>query len=126
MGKDLLIHVGLLVLFGLIPALGFPETFHAQTIGYGLLVIALLHIPVYIFTAKKIDDPNPNTLIRTVMAGTMIKFLLSIVAVGIWLYSTGAVIHKPDLYWLMGVYFFFTLFDAVMLSKTVRGKGGKA
>ena len=125
MSIDLLVHVGLLLLFAIIPAWGFPETFHTQTIVYGLLVIALLHIPIYWFTAKKIKDPNPNALIRTVMAGTMIKFLLSIVAVGIWLYSIGAMIHKPDLYWLMGVYFFFTLFDAIFLSNTVRKQQGK-
>jgi hypothetical protein len=76
-------------------------------------------------TAKKINDPNPNALIRTVMAGTMIKFLLSIVAVGIWLYQTGGKLHKPDLYWLMGVYFFFTLFDAILLSSAVRKQSSK-
>lgn len=125
MGKDLFIRAGLLLVLGLIPIMAFPTVFTPKTIVMGMAVITLLHWPAYIYTAKKIKDPNPNALIRTVMAGTMIKFLLSIVAVGIWLYQTGGKIHKPDLYWLMGVYFFFTLFDAILLSGAVRKQQGK-
>ena len=120
MGKDFMLRAALVALFGIIPIMGFPDTFTPKIIVYGLLVITLLHLPAYALTAKKIDDPNPNALIRMVMAGTMIKFLLSIVVVGIWLFQTGGHIHKPDLYWLMGVYFFFTLFDAILLSRSVR------
>jgi hypothetical protein len=125
MGNDLLLRAIVLLILGLIPLMAFPTVFTPQTIVVGLAVITLLHWPVYLYTAKKINDPNPNALIRTVMAGTMIKFLLSIVAVGIWLYQTGGKIHKPDLYWLMGVYFFFTLFDAILLSRTVRKQSSK-
>lgn len=120
MGKDLLLRATLLLVLGLIPLMAFPGVFTPKTIVVGMAVITLLHLPAYLLTAKKINDPNPNALIRTVMAGTMIKFLLSIVAVGIWLYQTGGKLHKPDLYWLMGVYFFFTLFDAILLSSAVR------
>jgi hypothetical protein len=120
MGKDLFGHAILIVILGLIPIVIFPSVFTPKTIVAGLAVIALLNLPAFIITAKKIKDPNPNALIRTVMAGTMIKFLLSIVAVGIWLFLSGGKIHKPDLYWLMGAYLIVTLFDAIRLSQATR------
>ncbi len=88
----------------------------------GTLFITGVTISTYLFCMRTVHDENPNRFVRTVMAATMIKFFLCVGGVGILLLTMKKSLNKPDLYLLMGIYFLFSMTEAVFLSQAARRK----
>lgn len=101
--------------------LGAP-TFTPMVVVLGTLFITTVTILTYFFCMRTVHDENPNRFVRRVMAATMIKFFLCVVGAGIFILSVKKSLNKPDLYLLMGIYFLFSMTEAVFLSQAARRK----
>lgn len=92
------------------------EPFTRIVVMTGTLIVAIIMLVSYMISVRNLLDSNPNRFVRGIMGGTFLKFMLSIVAVSILLFSVRGKLHKPDLFLLMGVYLLFSMVETAFLS----------
>jgi hypothetical protein len=92
------------------------EPFTRIVVMTGTLIVAIIMLVSYMISVRNLLDSNPNRFVRGIMGGTFLKFMLSIVAVSILLFSVRDKLHKPDLFLLMGVYLLFSMVETAFLS----------
>ena len=92
------------------------EPFTRIVVMTGTIIIAIIMLVSYMISVRNLLDSNPNRFVRGIMGGTFLKFMLSIVAVSILLFSVRDKLHKPDLFLLMGVYLLFSMVETAFLS----------
>jgi predicted neutral ceramidase superfamily lipid hydrolase len=99
---------------------------HSQTLTHfnitagGSLVIALITLFSFWVAVSKMEHKNPHKFVNGMLLSTTMKFLLFMAAAAIFLVVQGKSLHKPDLFFLMGVYLIFLIMEALILSKFAR------
>lgn len=93
---------------------------HFNITAGGSLVIALITLFSFWVAVSKMDHKNPHKFVNGMLLSTTIKFLMFIAAAAIFLVVQGKSLHKPDLFFLMGVYLIFLIMEALILSKFAR------
>ncbi len=99
---------------------------HSQTLTHfnitasGSLVIALIILFSFWVAVTKMKHKNPHKFVNGMLLSTTMKFLMFIAAAAIFLVVQGKALHKPDLFFLMGVYLIFLIMEALILSKFAR------
>ena len=92
------------------------EPFTRIVVMMGTGIVAIIMLVSYMISVQNLLDSNPNKFVRGIMGGTFLKFMLSIVAVAVLLFSVREKLHKPDLFLLMGVYLLFSMVETAFLS----------
>ena len=93
---------------------------HFNITAGGSLVIALITLFSFWVAVSKMDHKNPHKFVNGMLLSTTMKFLMFIAAAAIFLVVKGKSLHKPDLFFLMGVYLIFLIMEALILSKFAR------
>lgn len=93
-----------------------------------LLVANILFCALAVFTTlrqiKAMKNPNPNVFVRGVMAGTMIKMLVCIVAVVAYILAFRKTFNKPAVYLSMGIYVIYLATEVRLMMKLNKRKDG--
>lgn len=93
---------------------------HFNITAGGTLVIALITLFSFWVAVSKMDHKNPYKFVKGMLLSTTMKFLMFIVTAAIFLVVQGKSLHKPNLFFLMGVYLIFLIMEALILSKFAR------
>jgi hypothetical protein len=117
----------LVVLFVLTSALFivFGSRMEAKKIDQTVVIIAnlLLFIVTLVnlfFQSKNINNPNPNAVIRGVIAGTFIKLFILAAAVIIYLFTAGESRNVNAVFVGMGLYVIYTWLEVRISLKLKR------
>lgn len=74
--------------------------------------------------SKAIHHQNPNVFVRGVMGGMMIKMFLSVIAVFIYVYSSGKEFNKRGIFIAMFFYLIYLGVEVFSLMKMNKAKNG--
>ncbi|MBL7755254.1 MAG: hypothetical protein JNM44_12330 [Chitinophagaceae bacterium] len=95
---------------------------HWQITAPAILFIAGIFGISFRLSSGKVNDDNPNKFVQGMMLGTTLKFLVFIAAAALYLFIQRKNLHKPDLFYVMGVYLVFLIKETYFLYRVARQK----
>lgn len=67
----------------------------------------LINLIVFLLQKKALNHQNPNVFVRSIMAGMMIKMLVTVAAVFIYIYIAGQNFSKKSLFIALAMYLLY-------------------
>jgi uncharacterized membrane protein YozB (DUF420 family) len=93
-----------------------------------LLVANLLFCALTVFTMlrqiRAMKNSNPNAFVRSIMAGTMIKMFVCIIAVVAYILAFRKTFNKPAVYLSLGFYVIYLVAEVRQMMKLNKTKNG--
>lgn len=85
-------------------------------------VLCALSISGFFIQMKGLKSSNINAFIRSVYSSLLLKMVIIMVAVIVYIFTTGGNVNKPSLFTSMGIYFLYTSIEVTQLMKIARRK----
>ncbi len=85
-------------------------------------ILLLLSIVSTMIQSRSLKNPNPNVFVRSVMGGMMIKMFLSVIAVIIYVYSSGNSFNKRGIMISMFLYLIYLGTEVYTMIKMNKNK----
>ena len=87
-----------------------------------ILFIAGIFILSYRLSSSKVNHNNPHKFVQGMLLGTTLKFLVFIAGAALFIFTQRNNLHKPDLFYLMGVYLVYLIKETYFLFRVAKGK----
>lgn len=77
----------------------------------------IVSILIYRMKKRALQNANPNVFVRSVMAGTMIKMAVCVIAIGIYAFAFKSIFSKWSVFTAMFLYLIYLFVESKMAAK---------
>ena len=88
----------------------------------GNLLLFLVSLITFLLTYRSLKSPNPNSFVRAMYGGFMIKFFVVAIAAFVYIITAKKNVNKPALLFCMGLYIVYTFFEVNSLLRILKQK----
>jgi len=88
----------------------------------GNLLLFLVSLVTFLITRKSLQSKNPNSFVRAMYGGFIVKFFVVAIAAFIYIMMAKKNVNKPALFTCMGLYIIYTFFEVSALLRLLKKK----
>ncbi len=88
----------------------------------GNMLLFLVSLITFLLTHRSLKSPNPNSFVRAMYGGFIIKFFVVAIAAFVYIITTKKNVNKPALFFCMGLYIVYTFFEVNSLLRILKQK----
>ncbi len=88
----------------------------------GNLLLFFVSLLTFLLTYRSLKSTNPNSFVRAMYGGFIIKFFVVAIAAFVYIIITKKDVNKPALFSCMGLYIVYTFFEVNSLLRILKQK----
>jgi hypothetical protein len=93
-----------------------------QPLLFGNIILFAVTTIAFLVTSRALESTNPQSFVRAMYAGFMIKFFIVIIAAFIYIKTSGKQVNKPALGFLALLYIIYTVAETRALTRILKQK----